>query len=321
MRSASAGSDSGGSSTITADDAPKLYRLHIRPAGNAAHAFRYCLDEGLLGTGWGTTRWIDPQRSPAGWDDYLTLARKEWSNRALVAVRSLHDAPIGSLVWTRDPHGIYYLAKLTGDWEYRDAEINRDLDLNNVRPAHIVAAPDAEASVPGAVVRSFSGRGQALRRVPDHGAAVYSAYLFARLAGEEPPSWSPTHEEVLDSLLGPFDVEDLIAAYLQVERGFIALPARRSDSKLAYEYTLRDPTDGRVFAVQVKTGDESVPVDQLPDTDGLRWLIFSPRTRYPTPLPPHVKGIEPSEVLRFIRDKPLALPPVVQTWLSFNRSI
>ncbi len=262
----------------------------------------------------------DPDHAPSDWNDFLDQARSIWKEAAFAPVRWLHDAKAGSSVWTRDPQGIYYLARLNGDWEYRDADVNRALDLNNVRPARIVAIPGAEAAVPGAVVRSFSGPGQAFRRVPDTGAAVYSAYLFASRTGMPAPAWSPTIGEVLDSFLDPFDVEDLVAAYLQAERGLIALPARRNDSKLAYEYTLRDPTDGQVFAVQVKTGDVPVPTSDLADADGLRWIIFSARKRYAVPLPPHVTAIDPDDLIRFMSERPLALPPVVSAWLAFARA-
>lgn len=295
---------------------PELYRLHIRPAGDAQAAFDYCVAHGVLGTGWGTTRWGDPTRTPKDWDEYLALARELWSDKEFGPVRAFHDANTGSLVWTRDPHGIYYLTRLTAPWEYRDDELNRTLDLNNVRRATIVAVPGADGAVPGAVVRAFSGPGQAFRRVPDPGAGVYSAYLFARLTGAPPPAWTPTVVDVLDSLLDPFDVEDLVAAYLQAERGLIALPARRNASTLAYEYTLRDPANGQIYAVQVKTGDAPVPTDELASTEGLRWIVFSARERYPSKLPTHVEAIAPATMIEFMTKRPNALPPVVSTWLA-----
>jgi hypothetical protein len=232
-------------------------------------------------------------------------------------VRRLHDATEHSLVWTRDPYGIYYLARLNGAWEYRDAGRNREVDLNNVRSAEIVAVAGAEAGVPGAVVRAFSGPGQAFRRVDDRSAAIYSHQLFARLTGKHQAAWLVSVAEVLDSFLDPFDVEDLVAAYLQDDRGLIALPARARSGKLAYEYTLRDPTDGQVFAVQVKTGNAPVRTDQLADTEGLRWIIFSARKRYPNSLPVHVEAIDPNAMISFMKERPNALPPLVTGWLAF----
>jgi hypothetical protein len=303
-----------------ANGATELYRLHVRPAGNPQDTFRYCLEEGVLGTGWGTTAWGKPNERPATWDDYLRLARAIWLERKFAPVRWFHDAKEGALVWTRDPHGIYYLAQLVGGWEYRDEDVNRQLDLNNVRPVEIFPIAHADAAVPGAVVRSFSGRGQAFRRVHSAAATAYSHRLFAQLAGKPRVAWTPTPHEILDSLLDPFDVEDLVAAYLQVELGLVALPTRGDRSKLAYEYTLRDPHSGQVFAVQVKTGDAEVPVGELSDAAGLKWMIFSARKRYHAPLPPHVSAIDPEAVINFMERRSNALPPVVSRWLTFVHS-
>jgi hypothetical protein len=297
--------------------APALYRLHVRPAGDPAAAFQYCLDESVLGTGWGPTRWGDPSNCPTTWGEYLVLARELWSEREFGPVRWLRDAPEGTLVWTRDTHGIYYLACLNGPWEYRDATVNRDLDLSNVRPAEIVRVPGAEARVPGAVVKGFSGRGQAFRQVVSVPAALYSQHLFARSTGRATVPWHPSTFEVLDVFLDPFDAEDLVAAYLQATRGWIALPTRSDKSKLAYEYMLRDPGDGQIYAVQVKTGDAQVPVQQLSNADGLRWIVFSARKRWIDPLPGHVHAIEPTDIVAFMQSQPHALPPVVSGWMTF----
>lgn len=293
-----------------------LYRLHVRPGGDRVATFQYCLDNKVLGTGWGT-HWGD-LRPPRDWADYLQLAQEIWPKTAHRPVIWLHDAPVGSLVWTRSPKGIYYLARLTGEWEYRDSEQNRTLDICSVRPAKIVDVAGAEAGVPGAVVRTFSGPGRAFCRVHSDEAARYSEYLFATLAGEPIPLWRPSIWEILDSLLGPFDVQDLVAAYLQAERGYIALPARYKDSTIAYEYILRHPGDGHTVAVQVKTGDEWIDANTLPNSGGLRWIVFSARQRYPSELPPHVEALNPDDLMEFMQNRPNALPPVAGFWLGLT---
>jgi hypothetical protein len=189
--------------------------------------------------------------------------------------------------------------------------VNRELDLTSLRNVeyHRIGS---EGEVPGAVVRSYSNRGRAFQHVSDAGAAWYSAYLFAEKAGKALPEWRPSLMQVIDSLLGPFDVQDLIAAYLQVEHGYIALPARQVDSTLAYEYVLRHPSDGHLAVAQVKTGAQPVETDTLPTADeDLRCFIFSPGRHYPDVLPANVVPIEVEDIAAFIRSKPNALPPVV----------
>jgi hypothetical protein len=297
----------------------QLFRLHVRPDGDPDAAFAYCLKHGVLGTGWGTTRWGEPPSVPRAWPEYLAQARKIWTDRQFAPVRWFEAAPEGSLVWTRNPEGIYYLARFAAPWEYRDSQENRELDLNNVRPAQIVLVPGAEGGVPGAVVRAFSGRGWAFCRLWDDGARRYSEYLFASLTGGAPPSWVPEPLDIIDSLLDPYDVEDLVTAYLQATRGWIALPTRYSSSTIAYEYTLRDPQNGHVYAVQVKTGDAVVPVEQLSAEGNLKWVIFSARRRYPDKLPSHVAALEMDALIEFMLAQPFALPPVTSAWLSFGQ--
>lgn len=148
-----------------------------------------------------------------------------------------------------------YLAQFTGPWEYRDDPVLDDLDLTNIRPARIENL-GGETEVPGAAVRLFSTQEQAFCAVSDPCAARYSALTWARRTGQ-PYDWRLSLDEILDTLLSPFDVQDLVAAYLQAERAWLLSPSRLSDSTAAYEYVLRDPATGHSHAVQVKTGDRT----------------------------------------------------------------
>lgn len=54
--------------------APPLYRIWLKTAGNRASVERTCLDEGLLGLGWGY-RWSeDPAPDPVTWEAYRDWA-------------------------------------------------------------------------------------------------------------------------------------------------------------------------------------------------------------------------------------------------------
>lgn len=201
-------------------------------------------------------------------------------------------------------------------WRYADTPLNHQLDLTSLRSVQYHRT-GSEGDVPGALVRSYSNRGRALQHVSDAGAAWYSAYLFAEKAGTALPEWRPSLMQVIDSLLGPSDVQDLIAAYLQVEHGYIALPARQVDSTLAYEYVLRHPSNGHLAVAQVKTGAQAVDTDTLPTADeDLRCFIFSPRHHYPADLPANVVPIDVEDIAAFVRHNPNALPPVVQRWAA-----
>ncbi len=122
-------------------------------------------------------------------------------------------------------------------------------------------------------------------------------------------------DDLLNALLSPFDVQDLVAAYLTAERGWLLFPSRLSDSTAAYVYVLRDPTTGSSYAVQVKTGDSFIDLSALARADGLAgWVVFSTTGSYRGRRTSGVEKLERRELLRFIAARRTALPPIVETW-------
>jgi len=296
-----------------------LYRLHLKTGTEKrAEMINYCLAENLIGLGWGMHHGGGRFDAPRDFSEWFSYASQIWPKQRtwkFWPVIWMHDADEGSLVWTRDLHNIYYLGQIVGEWRYLDTPLNRDLDLTSVRRVNYVRI-GSEAEVPGAVVRSFSKpQSRAFEHVPDPSAAWYSSFIFAEKGGVTPPAWSPTLMQVIDSLLGTLDVQDLIAAYLQVHYHYIALPARYSDSTAAYEWVLQDPATGDLAVAQVKTGDRWVDPDALPTPeDNLLCFVFSPRGNIPSDLPSNVRALEVQDVVAFMRDHPKALPPVAQRW-------
>jgi hypothetical protein len=289
--------------------------MYLKTDGDRAAVERACLDGGFLGLGWGFKwdRSAAPRTRTITWERYITWAESIWPGRDTGNLWRFHDAE--GLVWTHTADGIYYLAQFTGPWEYRGGPKHDLLDLSNIRPARIEQI-GSEAEVPGAVVRRFSRQGQAFCAVHDESAARYSALIWARLTGES-YEWRPTLNSVLDSLLSPFDVQDLVAAYLQAERGWLLFPSRLSDSTAAYEFVLRDPTTGRQYAVQVKTGESEIDQTSLVRAADLTgWVIFSTTGAYRGRRPRHVEQLDRGSLLRFMTDRRSALPPIVDTWLS-----
>lgn len=77
--------------------------------------------------------------------------------------------PDGSLVWTRDLDGRYWLGRIDGDY-FRDADpVAADVDLVHVRPCRWLPAPLLEPKVPAAVLATF-GRGGRNFQQTHHGA-------------------------------------------------------------------------------------------------------------------------------------------------------
>ncbi len=224
----------------------------------------------------------------------------------------MHDAPDGALVWMRNSAGTYYLARIEGSWRYLTDPAAADVDLFNARPATIKPA-GVESRVPGKVANSFI-RGQAFRRIWDGPARRYTQSLWEELAGE-PPSFYPSYEDVLASLLGAQELEDLVAVYLQSEHDYLVFPAARRPDTPAYEYVLRHP-DGQEAIVQVKTGNSEVPVgaDALPVEHVDRIYVFSPTGNYRGRRARNVERLDFGELVTFMREQADCLPPLVEHW-------
>lgn len=192
-------------------------------------------------------------------------------------VRAFHDAAPGLLVWFRDLRGRYYLARLVGDWRLLHGKRAERLDLANVRQVEY-AAVGSETDVPGAVIRAYGvPRQLTFCRINDYGAQAYSAQLASELLTGQPPDVDLSTDAILRSLLAPLDVEDLVVAYLQDRRGYVAFPVRQGRSTAVYECVLRNRKDGHTAVIQVKTGGAEVPIKRLtrawPISGSSTWIV------------------------------------------------
>ncbi|MHA1331368.1 MAG: hypothetical protein ACTSR2_09845, partial [Candidatus Hodarchaeales archaeon] len=113
----------------------KLWRIHIRPTGpegnvNVDESVKLCLDQKVIGIGWRV------DKKPASKDEYKKLGKKKYGDIGwkINANAILDRMEIGDLVWFRDTKGVYYLGRISGEWEYRDNEKNLQADIVNVRP-------------------------------------------------------------------------------------------------------------------------------------------------------------------------------------------
>jgi hypothetical protein len=293
---------------------PALYKMNLKTdAKDRAELIDYCLAESVLGMGWGYYQ--GSGHVPTDFGEYYRNVTETWENTG--PVKWFHDASLGSLVWFRDLQGRYYLALLAGHWRLIDGPKAQRMDLANVRDVHY-APVGSEAGVPGAVLRAYAvPRQRAFNQLHDDGAIAYSALLASELLGIAAPEIQFTTRDVLRSLLGPLDVEDLVAAYLQDTREYIALPARHARSTSVYEYALKHRGDGHIAVVQVKTGGATVPVETLV-ADGLeaKWFVYADTAQ---DLPAFVERISADELVAYMDSRPAALPPVTERWMRRAR--
>lgn len=214
-----------------------------------AETFAYCLSQGILGVGWRT----ETTTNTKDWETYYAEANtlhdnvntceyiKEWVSE-------------GCLVWTRDPQGNYYLARVLSGWEYftTDESRRRDIDIGNVFRVEFEKLSIDD--VPGKVVASFRPS-RTLQKIADPTAIAYSKFVWNQCSSSEVYALD---EIVLDapdvfSLLDSEEAEDLVFLYLQNQGWFVVPNSRKADT-LAFEYLVIKPQDGSHAQVQVKTG-------------------------------------------------------------------
>jgi hypothetical protein len=304
---------------------PVLWRTKLRSTLRGidhAEQVAHCLENNLVGIGWR----IDELPSGASLELVCQTIEENraqgWGRRAAQTVRRLgQEAEIGDFVWTRDTAGRYLVCKISGGYRYDISEASKRVDVHQVRD--VAWAPRAlnDLEVPGGVIRRFVGVGSSFSRINDDGARRLTPYLWEKLHGRALPELAITPAEVLASHLDPYDVEDLVYVWLQVARGFVALPRARQRDTPAYEWTMIHRETGRRGIVQIKTGSEPVDLQALADArsdDQTGTYTFAACGKYIGNPELVTEVIGRDALLSFVAEQPALLPVRVRTWFELT---
>lgn len=286
-----------------------MQRLHLRSTAEGVdhdELMRWCVERGWAGVGWGL--W-DRSLDRCAWEQYLARATGD-----VGSVRRLHDLRDGTLIWTRERSGTYWLGEVTGPWEYHDDDDAQRLDLFNVRPATWWRVGTEEA-VPGRVVNAFRPA-RTLQRIGDKAAREYSNRLYGQYRGASETIESVDPRLVVKSLIGAADLEDLVAVYLQDHYDFLLVSRNRSTP--GYEYDLRHREDGHRAVCTVKSGDTHVNLDLLPSASVAVSFAYAVSGQYDGAGPESLTRITTDELADFLMNRRAVLPGRVAAWL--NRS-
>ena len=71
----------------------------------------------------------------------------------------------GSLVWTRDTDGWFWLGRISGPYRYDADEAAAEVDLVHIRPCEWLSRPMLEQDVPVAVVATFRRGGRNFQEI------------------------------------------------------------------------------------------------------------------------------------------------------------
>lgn len=300
---------------------PMMWRAKLRSGFdgvNHAEQFEHCLRHGIIAIGWGAQlptgssldevcEWIESSTSPG------------WGRRPALTVRRFGaQAQIGEFVWTRDLQSHFGVCRITGRYRFDASPAAQRVDSYQVRPVEWAPAQLDDLDVPGAVVRSFVGTADSFSRIHDLSARTVTPYLWEKLHGREPPPLRITAREVLESHLDPYDVEDLVYLWLQLERGYLAFPRARRPDTPAYEWTMINRETHRKGIVQVKTGQTPVDIDELvtaADTD-TDTFAFSTAGLYHGDRNRLTEVITSDALLRMASEEPYLLPARIRFWFE-----
>lgn len=228
-----------------------VFRIHIRPQGGSADmrtTFDYCKREGVLGVGWRTSS----DQNTKNWDVYYQEASKEHDN--LQGCKYIHKwVSPGDLVWTRDPSGHYYLARVLSGWEYWTTEESRrlDIDIANIFRCEIKSVLIDE--VPGKIIACFRAT-RTIQEIADEKAQEYSRHLWNVMSGQEIYQIDNAKFSDVFMMLDAEETEDLVFLYLQ-SKGWYVVPHSRKGDTMTFEYLCVNPVNGQVAGTQVKTGN------------------------------------------------------------------
>lgn len=272
----------------------------------------YCRNAGLVGVGWG----LPGLEHGAPLETVLAACRDrvDGNGGAQVIARLANQVETGDLMWTRDKLGRYWLGQITGPWRYDTTAESVRFDLYNVRPCEWQQEHYQDYDVPGAVVNSFTGVSQTLRRLGDHPAAQRVSEMLWR----QDPAVAPHRaDEVMTDLLDPTDVEDVVLLWLQAQ-GWLLLPSSRRRDTPVYEAVLLNANKERAV-VSVKSGHSNeLPIPELKKAAGeATAYAYSTHAKY-TELPSEhdVIEIKQDELIAFMAKRPELLPPRIARWLA-----
>ena len=282
-----------------------VYRIHIRPGGGSADMktiFQYCLDNGLLGAGYRVHDGAIIRTED--WDEFYMKASQIHDN--LNTCKYIQKwVTEGDLVWTRDPAGQYFLARVTSGWEYWTSQegINQDIDIANIFRCDIREV-ELDA-VPGKIIACFRAP-RTIQEIADGPAIAYSKHLWNELSGRQVYEVLKSDYSDIFMLLDDEETEDLVFIYLQ-SKGWYVVPNSRKADTMSFEYFLIHPSSYKRAWVQVKTGNSCLNRDDYSDSKH-KIFLFQSNEYYKGTSSKNVLCITRNELLDFMKENKALLP-------------
>ncbi len=284
-----------------------LWKLHLRPEGiDPQKVVDCCIKNKIAGIGWHV------DRKPKDADCYAELAYKKYG-RSTPSIRFAKDIQCEDLIWMRSIEGIYYLGQIKGDWEYKES----DLGIQNQRECHWEEIGIAD-TVPGRVQASFNAP-LTFHHIWDKSIEEFSKWLYKPKTKRNFNKINiPKDESAAQfffKLIGHLDCEDIVALYLQQERGYFIIPSSCTKDMISTEFILIHKDSGEKAAVQVKQGNVDLEADDLKKGAD---QVFLFTTEGSTPEDEEkVETLNKEELFKFCQNNKKILPEKISNWMEF----
>lgn len=158
-------------------DVPIAYRAPMRSRDDAVApgvGVERALAEGVCGMGGRL------DSAPRSLTAALAAVDARHGERAARRLERFAALPTGTLVWTRDVYGYFWLGTLTGPWRYDDDPAAVAADLVHVRDCTWSSTPVAPSDVPPGVTATFARGGRNGQRIRTAEVGEQSAALWER---------------------------------------------------------------------------------------------------------------------------------------------
>lgn len=298
-----------------------LWRLNIKTASkNNINPRIFCIEKNILGVGWS----VETDNNDLSDKKYIELATERYykkENRDSGWWKSansiINKMQINDLCWTRDDDGIYYLGKITGEWQYKNEDEFIEADVVNIRNCEWVRVGTVD-EVPGKVVNSFIPSAT-VQMVNDNTAKVFSQVTYNIKSSKEEYEDINVDSSDIFSIVSSEDCEDIVALYLQKKYDYIIVPSSCKKSTMKYEFVMINKNDGDKAVVQVKNGYVDLNIDEYSKL-GVKVYLFTTKGKYLGRDNENIVCINPNEIESFIYENINIIPDRISNILNIIKS-
>lgn len=310
----------------------QLWRIHLRPADRSTQgADEFCITNNILGFGWP----LELRETVADLDEYWAGAERQYitevpeggyrSKSWRSAINALYwRMQVNDLVWTRTREGIYYLGRITGEWQYLADEDHRKVDICNFRSCEWLEVGTVDR-VAGRIVNSLI-RGRTLQQIKSESMRNFSRFLWNRVGASSHQYVLPRQRQDSDilELVSAEDCEDALGLYLQKRSGFAVIPGTCKSDTAAYEYVLTHRERKERAVVQVKQGTKDVlrATDYLELSKDNEVFLFSTGGNYDrNGENERIHFIDPNDIRTFLMEEEDFVGDRIATWLAWIQAM